>query len=110
MTDIYIHFVCARDYAAHADARADTGRVSGTSIVNPDFAALARAYGGHGETVLHTGEFQSAWERAVGSGLPAIIEIALDPEALTAGGMTLTKMRENAEARIEKEREHIKCR
>ena len=27
------------------------GRVSGTSMDNPDFAALARAYGGHGETV-----------------------------------------------------------
>ena len=30
-------------------------RVSGTDLVNPDFAALARAYGAHGETVLHTG-------------------------------------------------------
>ena len=40
-------------------------RVSGTDIVNPDFAVLARAYGGiHGETVTHTGEFAAAFERA----------------------------------------------
>ena len=32
-------------------------RVSGTDLVNPDFAALARAYGAHGETVARTEEF-----------------------------------------------------
>ena len=39
-------------------------RVSGTDLVNPDFAALARAYGAHGETVLRTEEFAPEFERA----------------------------------------------
>src|SRR4029078_4040538 len=45
-------------------------RVSGTDLVNPDFAALARAYGAHGETVLRTEEFAPAFERAVAAGAP----------------------------------------
>ncbi|WP_378949867.1 thiamine pyrophosphate-binding protein [Mesorhizobium sp. ANAO-SY3R2] len=59
------------------------GRVEATDLKNPDFAALARAYGGHGETVRETDEFAPAFERARSSGKPAIIEIKLDPEAIT---------------------------
>src|SRR4051794_9627513 len=59
------------------------GRVVATDLTNPDFAALARAYGGHGETVVATEEFSAAFERAVGSGKPALIEIKLDLEAIT---------------------------
>lgn len=59
------------------------GRVSATDLTNPDFAALARAYGGHGETVAATEEFAPAFTRARESGKPAIIEIKLDPEAIT---------------------------
>ena len=59
------------------------GRVVATDLKNPDFAALARAYGGHGETVAATEEFAAAFERAAGSGKPAIIEVKLDPEAIT---------------------------
>jgi len=59
------------------------GRVSATDLTNPDFAALARAYGGHGETVVTTAEFAPAFERARASGIPAIIEIKLDPQAIT---------------------------
>jgi len=59
------------------------GRVSATDLTNPDFAALARAYGGHGETVEKTEDFAPAFERARDSGKPAIIEIKLDPEAIT---------------------------
>ena len=59
------------------------GRVSGTDLKNPDFAAYARAFGGHGETVASTEEFAPAFERARASGLPAIIEVKLDPEAIT---------------------------
>ncbi len=59
------------------------GRIVATDLANPDFAALARAYGGHGETVRETGEFASAFERAAQSGKPAIIDIHLDPEAIT---------------------------
>ncbi len=67
------------------------GRVSATALDNPDFAALARAYGGHGETVKATEEFGPAFERARASGKPAIIEIALDPEAITPS-RTLTEI------------------
>jgi acetolactate synthase-1/2/3 large subunit len=69
------------------------GRVSGTSLDNPDFAALARAYGGHGETVERTEDFPPAFERARDAGKPAIIEIRLDPEAITPT-RTLTDIRE----------------
>ncbi|EKF20765.1 thiamine pyrophosphate-binding protein [Nitratireductor pacificus] len=69
------------------------GRVSGTAIRNPDFAELARAYGGHGETVEKTDDFAGAFERARASGKPAIIEIKLDPEAITPA-KTLTDIRE----------------
>lgn len=69
------------------------GRVEGTDLKNPDFAALARAYGGHGETVVKTDEFASAFERAKASGKPSIIEVRLDPEAITPA-KTLTDIRE----------------
>lgn len=68
------------------------GRVSATDLTNPDFAALARAYGGHGETVEKTEEFADAFLRARASGKPAIIEIKLDPEAITPT-RTLTDIR-----------------
>ena len=58
-------------------------RISATSLTNPDFADLARAYGGHGETVTKTEEFASAFERARASGKPSIIEVRLDEEAIT---------------------------
>ncbi|MBA3446892.1 MAG: thiamine pyrophosphate-binding protein, partial [Pseudaminobacter sp.] len=69
------------------------GRVVATDLKNPDFAALARAYGGHGETVEATAEFAPAFERARASGKPAIIEIKLDPEAITPT-RTMTDIRE----------------
>jgi acetolactate synthase-1/2/3 large subunit len=68
------------------------GRVSGTDLRNPDFAAYARAFGGYGERVETTDGFQPAFERAVESGLPAIIHLILDPEALTPGA-SLSKIR-----------------
>ena len=59
------------------------GRVSGTELANPDFAAYARAFGGHGETVERTVEFAPAFRRAAASGKPSIIELKIDPEAIT---------------------------
>ncbi len=58
-------------------------RVVGTTLVNPDFAAFARSFGAHGETVDRTGEFRAAFERALTAGRPAVIELKIDPEALT---------------------------
>lgn len=74
------------------------GRISGTHLQSPDFAALARAYGGHGETVQTTEEFADAWERSLGSGLPALIHIKVDGEAITPV-TTLTAIREAALAK-----------
>ena len=59
------------------------GRVYGTALANPDFAALARAYGAHGETVVRTDEFAPAFERALAAGGPALLHLRLDPQALT---------------------------
>ncbi len=59
------------------------GRVSGTMLANPDFAALARAHGGHGETVRETADFAQAFARAMAAGKPALIHILTDPEAIT---------------------------
>ena len=58
------------------------GRVSGSDLSNPDFAALARAHGGHGETVRATSEFPDAFRRAAASGVPSVIELRLDLEAI----------------------------
>ena len=75
---------------------AHPGRVSGTDLVNPDFAAYARAFGAHGETVAATEEFGPALERALAncrSGRPALI--ALRPaEGRLAPGMTVDSLRE----------------
>ncbi|MCZ4273237.1 thiamine pyrophosphate-binding protein [Maritalea porphyrae] len=67
-------------------------RISATNLVNPDFAALARAYGGHGETVERTEQFADAFERARTSGKPSIIHIKIDPEAISPT-TTITKLR-----------------
>ncbi|WP_343312581.1 thiamine pyrophosphate-binding protein [Brucella sp. BE17] len=74
------------------------GRVSGTDLANPDFASLARAYGLHGETVENTGDFAPAFERCEHSGKPALIEIRIDPEALSPK-MSLSEMREQGLAK-----------
>jgi len=70
-------------------------RISGTELKNPDFAAYARAFGGHGELVEETSQFAPAFERARGSGKPAIIELRLDPDAITTS-TTLSKIRAQA--------------
>jgi acetolactate synthase-1/2/3 large subunit len=59
------------------------GRVSGTDLANPDFAALARAYGGHGAVVTDGADFADAFAAARASGTLAVIELRLDPQMLT---------------------------
>ncbi len=71
------------------------GRVFGTALSNPDFSAYARAFGGHGETVERTADFAPAYERAVASGKPALIELRIDPDAITPA-TTLSAIREKA--------------
>ncbi|KAA0912331.1 thiamine pyrophosphate-binding protein [Aquicoccus porphyridii] len=70
-------------------------RVSGTTMVSPDFAALARAYGFHGERVETTGDFAAAYERARAAKGGAVLDLAISEEALTPR-VTLSQMREAA--------------
>jgi acetolactate synthase I/II/III large subunit len=58
-------------------------RVSGTALTNPDFAKYIEAFGGHGEVVTETEEFAPAFERAVESGRPAMIELRVNPGQIT---------------------------
>jgi acetolactate synthase-1/2/3 large subunit len=73
-------------------------RISGTELRNPDFAAYARAFGGHGETVERTADFAPAFQRALASGKPAIVELKIDPEAITPSA-TLSGLRAAALAK-----------
>jgi acetolactate synthase-1/2/3 large subunit len=57
--------------------------VIGTELENPDFAALAQAYGGYGERVERTEDFAAAFERALASGKPALLELPVDPERIS---------------------------
>ncbi|MEI7761071.1 MAG: thiamine pyrophosphate-binding protein [Thermoleophilia bacterium] len=73
------------------------GRVVGTDLANPDFAALARAFGAHGAVVERTQDFAVALGEALACGGPAVIELRVDPESLTPR-QTLTEIREAAQA------------
>lgn len=59
------------------------GRVMATDLVNPDFAALARACGAWGKTVLKTEDFAAVFAEALACDGPALIELRTDPRALT---------------------------
>ncbi len=74
------------------------GRVSGTDLVNPDFAAMARSFGGFGATVLKTEEFAPAFLAAEASGLPAVIHVKFDAEGITPT-TTLSALRSSARER-----------
>jgi len=60
------------------------GRVSGTSLTNPDFCKLIEAFGGHGEVVSETAAFTPAFQRAAANGKPSLIELRMDPEQITS--------------------------
>jgi acetolactate synthase-1/2/3 large subunit len=75
--------------------RSFPGRVVGTDLVNPDFAALAHAFGAHGENVERTEDFPAAFERALTCGRPAVLGLRIDPEAITPRA-TLSGIREAA--------------
>ena len=81
---------CRGDRQRHVwhDPHASGAHVSRTgrrdrALRNPDFAAYARAFGGHGETVEETAGFLPAYERALASGLPSILHVKVDPDAIT---------------------------
>lgn len=58
-------------------------RTSGTELANPDFAELARAYGGYGEVVEDDQGFAAAFERAKAADTFALLDCRVDPDAIT---------------------------
>ncbi|WP_353153101.1 thiamine pyrophosphate-binding protein [Pollutimonas bauzanensis] len=70
-------------------------RLSATALQNPDFAAYALAFGGHGERVETTEQFAPAFERAIASQKPAILHCLIDPETISPS-TTLEKIRQKA--------------
>ena len=71
------------------------GRVSGSDLFNPDFAALARAFGWHAATVCATSEFEPAFVEALAAGRPALLHLKLDTDVITSR-TTLTAIRASA--------------
>ena len=73
-------------------------RVSGSDLSNPDFCALARAYGYQAERLTLTHEFEPALQRALAAPGGYLIELMLDPEVITTRG-TLSAIRQAAAQR-----------
>ncbi len=71
------------------------GHVAGSSLSNPDFCALARAYGYAAERVTRTADWESALRRALDAPTGTLIEMPLDPEVITTRG-TLDAIRQAA--------------
>jgi acetolactate synthase-1/2/3 large subunit len=69
-------------------------RVIGTTLVNPDFAAYARSFGAEGVTIEATKDFAPAFRRALTADRPVLIELKLDPEAISPR-KTLSEIREH---------------
>jgi len=74
------------------------GRVLGTALANPDFAALARAYGWQAQRVERTAEFGPAFAAALAAGVPTMIHVVLDEDVSTSR-TTLSALRAAALAR-----------
>ncbi len=75
--------------------RAYPGRVSGSDLFNPDFAALAVAYGWRAQRVAATADFEPAFAAALAADRPTLLHLKLDPEVMTTRS-TLTAIREAA--------------
>ena len=75
-----------REYPTH---------VAGTQLVNPDFAALARAYGYAGVRITRTAEFEPELLAALARPGGTLIEVTLDPEVITTRG-TLSAITQHA--------------
>jgi acetolactate synthase-1/2/3 large subunit len=73
------------------------GRVTGTALTNPDFAAYAASFGAHAERVERTEEVAPALERALAAGGPALLHLVVDPDAI-APNRTLTEVRQGTGA------------
>ena len=71
--------------------------VSGSALANPDFCALARAYGYAAERITHTAEFEPALQRALAAPGGSLIEVMLDVDVITTRG-TLAAIRARAQS------------
>ena len=71
------------------------GRVSGSDLSNPDFAALARAYGWRAECITETADFEPALARAIAAGVPTLLHLRLSADVSTSR-TTLGAIREAA--------------
>ena len=72
-------------------------RPSASDLLNPDFAAYARAFGGFGAIIERTEDFPAAFEQALAAGVPAVLELRVDPEAMLPHA-TLSEIRQAAQA------------
>lgn len=73
-------------------------RVSGTELFNPDFAAMARAFGWRADTITETAQFEPAFRAALESGRPTLLHVKLPTEVITSR-TTLAAIRESALAK-----------
>jgi len=74
------------------------GRVSGSDLFNPDFAALARAYGWNAEFLDRTADFEAAFARALAADKPTLLHLELDADVSTTR-TTLSAIRAAAQAK-----------
>ena len=77
------------------------GRVSGSDLFNPDFAALAQAYGWASARVERTADFEPAFAQALAAGKPTLIHVKLDADVITSRA-TLGQIRSAALASKDK--------
>jgi acetolactate synthase-1/2/3 large subunit len=77
------------------------GRVSGSDLYNPDFVALARAYGWRAAKVDATADFEPAFKAALAAGEPTLLHLKLSSDVITSR-TTLAATRKAAEQRLEK--------
>jgi acetolactate synthase-1/2/3 large subunit len=68
------------------------GRGVATDLVNPDFVAYGKAFGCHAALVERNEDFPAAFDSALGAGRPALLELRVDPEAITPRA-TLSQLR-----------------
>jgi len=69
------------------------GRDVATELSNPDFAKWSESFGGFGEVVERTEDFAPAFERAIGAGKIALLELRIDPDMISTR-TTLKALRE----------------
>jgi len=70
------------------------GRGVATDLVNPDFVAYGKAFGAHAALVERNEDFPAAFEEALTAGRAALLELRVDPEAITPRA-TLSQLRAN---------------